>query len=202
MCWRKYVLQGRQSDAASLLTRRSAEQKFTRPFSFVCLSFCTVFGELIEQMEIADGSYCSLATSLHRWVQGGMGWEGWFFMNMLLYFPFIWFRPLLPQRMSFDRAAMFALWRDTVKVAICECCVLFWTSFSTAFVMTFCLIVFLFDNWQGWIDEKSEWDILPRGGCYDFSVPFFTCQEKILEICANCFLVTYRNYWDGLRNWH
>ena len=32
--------------------------------------------------------------------------------------------------------------------------------------------------WQGWIDEKSEWDILPRGGCYNFSVPSLHVSRK------------------------
>ena len=113
------------------------QHNFSCVFFFICLLLvCTVFAELTEEMEIVDGSHCLFATSLHRWVQGGMGWEGWFFRNMLLYLRFIGFHPLLPQHMSFDRAAMFALWRDTVKVAICECHVLVWTSYSTAFAMT------------------------------------------------------------------
>jgi hypothetical protein len=33
------------------------------------LSVCTVFGELTEEMEITDGSYCPFATSLHCRVQ-------------------------------------------------------------------------------------------------------------------------------------
>ena len=154
--------------AMPLVCSPGSQQNFHVAFIYL-LSVCIVFGELTEEMEIADGSYCSFATSLHRWVQGGMGWEGWFFRNMLLYLPFIWFHPLLPQRMSFDRAAMFALWQDTV----CECRVLACDGILWWLCLSNCVPL-----WQRWIDEKNEWDILPRGGCYNFSVPCFHASRK------------------------
>jgi hypothetical protein len=63
---KKIRLQG----TASLLTRKSTE--FHVAFIYL-LSVFIVFGELTEEMEIVDGSYCSFVTSLHRRVQGGVG---------------------------------------------------------------------------------------------------------------------------------
>jgi len=55
-----------------------------------------------------------------------------------------------------------------------------------------CLIVFLSGSAE--LMKKTNGTYFPEEVAIIFQFLVFTHQENNLELCANCFLVTYRNY--------
>ena len=135
-------------------------------------------------MGTADGSYRTLATSLHCWVQGGMGWEGLFFRNMQPCLLFVWFHFISAQRMSFWQGCYVC-----IVTGYCEggdmwvCCLK--AAFLLAILLLFYLIImFIFDRAE--LMKKANGTYFPEEVAIIFCPPFIAHWVFFLEIFAYC----------------